>query len=316
LVRQTPRAFRRNIDKAQLMFPATSQYCVPTPWRSRLKLTIASLCTLAFFGLAVSPAWAQLEIVSRDLYQERPRNEGNRVAFCLRPVGPLADFEAELADKIGSMLLTQVRTYTLGIRNFPVRPSIYDYIFGLTEDQMFIMMAQNCDVVLGMHLTAGSATWLRLSRPYIVAEMLAVSRDPAITDIGQLNATHRIGTQAMAAGDGGLVSLLKTLPEGEAPERVIFRSNEALFKALDEGTIHAALIWEGAVMAGTEGKADRFSRMGKLPFPTDKILVSAAVRVEDALLGALIDEAIGALEENGTLGEMALRHHILWDDAR
>jgi polar amino acid transport system substrate-binding protein len=277
------------------------------------RLAAVLICALL---ATITPATAQLDIVSRDLYTERTRNEGNRISFCLRPFGPIAAFEAELAEQIGKMLLTEVRTYTLNPRSFPVRPSIFDYYFGLTDDQMFIMMAQNCDVVLGMHLSSASPEWLRLSRPYISANVLGITRDPALKSIEDLGPEIRIGVQGQAAGDASLMSYFKTQPNGTTPERVSFRSNQDLFAALSSGQVNAALIWEGALMAGTDGNPEGYYPMARLPFPVDPIGVSAAVRVEDRFLGVLIDEALAALEDNGTLLEMGLRHKILWSEAR
>lgn len=277
------------------------------------RLAAVLTCALA---PTIPPAFAQLEIVSRDLYTERTRNEGNRLSFCLRPFGPIAAFEAELAEQIGKMLLTEVRTFTLNARNFPVRPSIFDYYFGLTEDQMFIMMAENCDVILGMHLSSATPEWLRLSRPYISAKVLGITRDPALKSLEDLGPNIRLGVHGQASGDAALVSYLSTQAKGTTPERVSFRSNQDLFSALSTGQVDAALIWEGALMAGTDGNATGYYPMDRLPFPADPIGVSAAVRVEDRFLGVLIDEALTALEQNGTLVEMGLRHKVLWSEAR
>ncbi|MBK1796073.1 transporter substrate-binding domain-containing protein [Devosia sp. WQ 349] len=278
-------------------------------------ICLAAVISSAFLATS-APTLAQLDIVARDLYTERTRNEGNLISFCLRPFGPIAAFEAELAEQIGKMLLTEVRTYTLNPRSFPVRPSIFDYYFGLTDDQMFIMMAQNCDVVLGIHLSAASPEWLRLSRPYISANVLGITRDPALKSLEDLGPNIRLGVHGQASGDAALVSYFNTQAKGTTPERVSFRSNQDLFAALSSDQVDAALIWEGALMAGTDGNPEGYYPMARLPFPVDPIGVSAAVRIEDRFLGVLIDEALNALDENGTLVEMGLRHKVLWSEAR
>lgn len=266
--------------------------------------------------LTATPAVAQIDVENRGLYEERPRRDGNSIAFCVRPIGPLAGFEAEVAEKIGQMLLTQVRTFTPNLRGFPVRPSPYDYILGITDEQMFIMMAEQCDVVMGMHLTSFIPEWLRISRPYLTSEIIAVSRDPNIRALDDLDATKSIGTQSNAAGDAALVSYFKTLPTDKTPQRVTFRTNEALFTALSEGSIDAALIWEGAVLAGMDESQQKFHLLERLPFPITEVLVGGAVRTPDTFLGALIDEAIAALEADGTLRALAERHNLVWKDER
>ncbi|MBJ7576782.1 transporter substrate-binding domain-containing protein [Devosia sp. MC532] len=266
--------------------------------------------------LATTPSVAQIDVENRGLYEERPRREGNRIAFCIRPVGPLARFETEVAEKIGQMLLTQVRTFTPNLRGFPVRPTAYDYILGMTDEQMFIMMAEQCDVVMGMHLTSFVPEWLRISRPYLTSEIIAVSRDPGVRTLDDLDATKSIGTQSNAAGDAALVSHFKTLPADKVPQRVTFRTNEALVTALAEGSIDAALIWEGAALAGMDEHQQQFHRLDQLPFPITEVMVGGAVRTPDTFLGALIDEAIAALEANGTLRALAERHNLVWRDEK
>ncbi|SDG89163.1 substrate-binding periplasmic protein [Pelagibacterium luteolum] len=278
----------------------------------RIALVITSLI---WMSLPSPAAIGQEDPVSRDMYDERLRNEGNSIAFCLRPIGPLASFEAELADQLGQVLLTEVRTYTVNERSFPVRPTIFDYIFGLTDEQMFIVMAEQCDVLLGMHLSTAAPPWVRLSRPYIVARMLGISDDPEVRTLADLRQTHRIGVQALAAGDAALTSYLRTLPADTIPQRVIFRDNRSLFEALSTEQVDVTLMWEGALMAGVDGDATGYHALDSLPFPVDAVRISAAVNVRDSFLGALIDEAIAALEADGTLAEMAVRHKILWPDA-
>jgi len=283
---------------------------VHRPWRQCLRLLAMLLACMAL----VEGTRAQSEPVSRDLYQERLRNEGNTIAFCLRPIGPLAAFETELAHTLGQVLLTQVRTYVIGPQNFPVSPTEFEYIFGLTDDQIFIMMAEHCDVLMGMHLSTAAPEWLRLSRPYIVARILAVTHDPAVKTLADLAPGARVGVQALAAGDAGLTSYLRTLPEDQAPQRVIFRDNRALYAALADRQVDATLMWEGALLAGTQGDVAGYYTMESLPFPVDTVQISAAVRAPDSFLGALIDDALGVLEADGTLAEMAVRHHILWPE--
>lgn len=267
--------------------------------------------TSLLIAMLAAPAFAQ-EPVSTDLYRERPRNEGNRIVFCLRPLGALAEFEAELADTIGQVLMTEVRTYTVGAANFPVRPTGYDYLFGLAYEQIFILMAERCDVLLGMYLRRGSPEWLRLSRPYISARVLAVSAEPSLNRFADLKAGTRIGVQALASGDAALTSYTGAMAEDKAPQRVIFRDNRSLVRALMERRVDVALIWEGALMAETQGDLEGAGLhiIDDVPFSIDPIGISAAVRTGDDFLGAKIDEALDVLEADGTLAEMAVRHKI------
>ncbi|WP_290686654.1 MULTISPECIES: substrate-binding periplasmic protein [unclassified Haematobacter] len=294
-------------------YPILPPPCGPLPRKlrpaGRLTLLVA---VLACLFLAVIPAAAQ-DPVPSDLYRERPRNEGNRIAFCLRPIGALAAFEADLADAIGQVLLTEVRVHTVAPQNFPIRPTGYDYLFGLTYEQVFILMAERCDVIMGMYLSPQSPEWLRLSRPYLTAAVVGVTMQPGIAEFTALAPGARVGVQALTPADAALSSYTDTLSKGAAPERVIFRDNRSLANALVDHRIDAALIWEGALMAASHGDpaGAGLRVMGGTPFPIPPVQVGAAVRAPDVFLGAQIDQAITALEADGTLADLAARHGIV-----
>lgn len=285
----------------------------PSPRKARPIGLSTLLCgVLSGLLLTMMPAAAQ-DPVPSDLYNERPRNEGNRIAFCLRPIGPLAAFEADLADAIGQVLLTEVRTHVVAPQNFPIRPTGYDYLFGLTYEQVFILMAERCDVILGMYLSPQSPDWLRLSRPYLSAAVVAATAEPGVDRFASLAPGARVGVQALTPADAALSSYADTLSAGGAPERVIFRDNRSLANALIEGRLDAALIWEGALMTASRGDpaAAGLHVLAGLPFPVPPVQVGAAVRAADAFLGTQIDRAIAALEADGTLAALAARHRIV-----
>lgn len=274
---------------------------------------IAKISAAVLLAGALTSEVSAQEPVASDLYRERPRNEGNRIAFCLRPLGKLAGFEKEIADAIGQVLLTEVRIHVVQPQNFPVRPTGYDYLFGLTYEQIFILMAEHCDAILGMALTPQTPDWLRLSRPYLSAPIIGMTVREDVRALSALLPSASIGVQALTPADAALTSYLGTLASDRAPQRVIFRDNRSLANALAEEKLDAALIWEGAALIITQGGStgQGLHVLDRLPFLLPPVQLGLAVRSGDDFLGAQIDAAIAVLEEDGTLAELAERHGLV-----
>ena len=272
-------------------------------------LALAS-CLMAGASLAQS-----VEVVPRELYQERMRQEGNKLVFCVNPQGVLAEFERDLAEAVGQSLLADVEFYEIGDRDWPTRPLPYDYRLVLTEQQMFIMLAQECDGFLGFLLSPSNPAWLTVSRPYISARTVLVTRRETAT-LADLPQGEKIGVRMMAAGDNRLIQYLAAQPEGRTWNRTPYPDNELLFERLTDGTVAAGMIWEYGLFGATVGDPTGagYTYTYDLPFPVDPIEIGIATRTEDTYLNGLLSDAIAALRADGTIDDL-LRENGLTDSA-
>jgi polar amino acid transport system substrate-binding protein len=270
---------------------------------------------LALSLMAGASLAQSVEIVPRELYTERMRQEGNKLIFCINPQGVLAQFERDLAEAVGQSLLADVQFYEIGERDWPTRPLPYDYRLMLDEQQMFIMLAQECDGFMGFLLSPNNPAWLTVTRPYLSARTVLATRgeDSALTDLPH---GETIGVRMMAAGDNRLIQYLAAQPETESWRRTPYPDNELLLERLADGTIAAGMIWEYGLFGATGGDpaAAGYSYTYDLPFPVDPIEIGIATRSEDSYLNGLLSDAIAALEADGTIDDL-LRENGLIDSS-
>lgn len=276
------------------------------------RTTALALISCFFAGTSFAQS---VEVVPRELYQERMRQEGNKLVFCVNPQGILAEFERDLAQAIGQSLLADVEFYEIGENDWPTRPLPYDYRLVLTEQQMFIMLAQECDGFLGFLLSTSNPAWLSVTRPYLSARTVLATRDEptALTDLPH---GETIGVRMMASGDNRLIQYLAAQPEDQSWNRTPYPDNQLLLERLSDGTVAAAMIWEYGLFGATGGDpaAAGYSYTYDLPFPVDPIEIGIATRTEDSYLNGLLSDAIAALEADGTIDDL-LRQNGLTDSA-
>lgn len=271
---------------------------------------------LALSLMAGASLAQSVEIVPRELYTERMRQEGNKLIFCINPQGVLAQFERDLAEAVGQSLLADVQFYEIGERDWPTRPLPYDYRLMLDEQQMFIMLAQECDGFMGFLLSPSNPAWLTVTGAYLSARTVLTTHgeDAAFAEIPH---GETIGVRMMAAGDNRLIQYLAARPETESWRRTPYPDNELLLERLADGTIAAGMIWEYGLFGATGGDpaAAGYSYTYDLPFPVDPIEIGIATRSEDSYLNGLLSDAIAALEADGTIDDL-LRENGLIDSSR
>lgn len=274
------------------------------------------ILALALSLMAGASLAQSVEIVPRELYTERMRQEGNKLIFCINPQGVLAQFERDLAEAVGQSLLADVQFYEIGERDWPTRPLPYDYRLMLDEQQMFIMLAQECDGFMGFLLSPSNPAWLTVTGSYLSARTVLTTHgeDAAFAEIPN---GETIGVRMMAAGDNRLIQYLAARPESESWRRTPYPDNELLLERLADGTIAAGMIWEYGLFGATGGDpaAAGYSYTYDLPFPVDPIEIGIATRSEDSYLNGLLSDAIAALEADGTIDDL-LRENGLIDSSR
>lgn len=272
---------------------------MPLLSKTASRIGLAVIAATLFAGSALAQSF---DIVPRDLYTERMRQEGSKLVFCINPQGVMAPFERDLAEAIGQSLLAEIEFYEVGAGDWPTRPLPLDYRIVLTEQQMFIMLAQECDGFMGFLLSPSNPTWMTISQPYLTARTVLATRSESAA-LADIPFGERIGVRMMAAGDNRLIQYLAAQPEGSSWGRTPYPDNELMLERLVDGTIGAGMIWEYGLFGATDGnpEAAGFSYSYDLPFPVDPIEVGIATRAEDTYLNNLLSEAIGALRADGTV---------------
>lgn len=271
-----------------------------------------ALCVALASSLVSATALAQpLEIVPRDLYTERMRQEGNKLVFCINPEGVLAQFERDLAETIGQSLLADIAFYEVGERDWPTRPLPFDYRIVLTEQQMYIMLMQECDGFMGFLLSASNPSWMSITAPYIRARTVLVTRD-GTQGLQEVPQGEAIGVRMMASGDNRLIQFLAAQPEGRGWRRTPYPDNALMLERLSDGTIGAGMIWEYGLFGATAGDpaGEGYTYSYELPFPVEPIEIGIATRTEDTYLNGMLSDAIAALAADGTIDDLLRRNGL------
>lgn len=261
--------------------------------------------------LSCSAVQAQpiIDVVPRDLYSDQLRQNGNSVTFCYNPDGMMADFEQELAETIGSVLLVEPVIKPMGNSRIPTNP--LDYRLPYLPDAVFVMLAESCDVLLGYVLARSVPDWLLLTRPYMSSGNLLVTREADIKTIADLPLDQRIGSRSLSVSDNRLSAYLASLPTDQRWKRATLYHNQRIIEQLESGQIGAAVIWEPALYFATDGDPEAAGyHILPLPFVDRRTEIGMATRSNNTYLNSILGEAIGEIIADGSLDELIQRHKL------
>ncbi|GLQ08762.1 hypothetical protein GCM10007913_06940 [Devosia yakushimensis] len=268
-----------------------------------LGAVLALLCTGA------AQAQRTFDIVPRDLYTDQLRQNGNSITFCYNPDGMAGAFEKELAETIGSVLLVDVELYP--INNPQVRTHPLDYRLPYIPEQIFVLLAENCDAMLGYVLSRNAPDWVLLTRPYLSTGNVLVTRNAELKSLADLPLDQAIGSRSLSLSDNRLLSYLRALPADKRWVRQPFYDNQKVLDRLNDGRVGAAVIWEPALYFATAGDPEAAGyHLLPLAFPDRRTDIGIVTRSNNTYLNGILGEAIGELISDGTLAEMVDRYHL------
>lgn len=273
------------------------------------QLLMSVLTGLAF--LMSSGAYAQPleDVIPRDLYTDELRQNGNSITFCYNPDGMMAEFEAELADIIGSVLLVNVEINPLDGSLIPTKP--LDYRLPFLPEQIFLLLAEECDAIIGYVLSRSVPEWVLLTRPYLSTPSMLIVKDTAINTIEDVPLDQVIGSRSLALSDNRLSSFIRARPEDRRWKRTPYYDNRKLLDRLDDGTVSAAVIWAPALYYATDGDPEAAGYHAlPLPFPDNRTQFGIATRSNNTYLNSILGDAIAELVNDGTIAEMSERHNL------
>lgn len=249
------------------------------------------------------------DIVPRDLYTESLRRSGNSITICYNPRAMTGEFDAALADAIGAVLLVDVKLTDMGDGRIPTHP--LDYRLPYLPETLFVLLAEQCDAIMGYVLSRTAPDWVLLTRPYLSTGSLLVTRNQALNSLEDLPLDQKIGSRSLALSDNRLSSFLLARPADRRWQRLVYYDNQKLLDRLDDGSVSAAVIWEPALYYATEG--DPIARGYKvlpLPFPDRKTEIGLATRSNNTYLNSILGDAISELIEDGTLQRLIDEYHL------
>lgn len=259
------------------------------------------LTALAALLLPPTASMAQdAPIISRDLYTERLNRDGDAVTICVNPDGMLAPFDTRVAQLLGDALLLRM---TVNPVKMPRNTQPLDYRLPLDFNQLFVVLAEECDGFMGFVLGGGTyPSWVRLTEPYLVSDMALVVTDPAIRELADLPLDRPIGTRSLSAADNQLIGYLNARPAAQRRKRQAFFSNDQIFAALSDGRLGAAMIWRPALDEVTGGDlASAGLYEVPMPFVATEVQIGMVLQSANSYLQVAFSDAIRSLIADGSI---------------
>lgn len=275
--------------------PATTRRLLP--W---LPAVLALLLTVA----AAQP-------IGREFTQgDRLRLAGDSLRFCVVEDLLISDYHRELAHEIAGALLLSATIVNVT----PPRPNEpLDYRTTLNEAQIFYLLANDCEIYMGLTLSTSTSRWdwLITSRPYLATRTVFVTTNPDYRSLADIPVGEPLGTRILTNGDIRLLSYLQTLPEERRWRRFPYYNNLVALEQLLAGEVTASLVWEpAAVHFQLANPQPELHRLPPDPVPLANTELVLALRSQDSFIQSALDTAIVALADAGILDALAAAHGL------
>jgi hypothetical protein len=242
--------------------------------------------------------------VPPELYQELRRLQGDKITVCVWPaLSPTAPLDRDVAAAVSAVLLIEVDLYEY--------PSIGVLSPDEFLEEVYIQLGVHCDAIAGFTLVADAyPEWLVPTRPYLSAPFVALVRqDSGYARLGDVSAGTIVGSQIYTEGDYQLISYLSALPESQRWRRFPYASADVLGRHVAASTIEAGFVWQPSWVAiADEEYASGLAVVATAPVPTTVTGVGFALRSDNDYLRNALDIALGAMADEGLLGELAETH--------
>ncbi len=252
---------------------------------------------------------AAVPAVPQDLL-DFERRSGNQIVFCINDNSSLVEFDIAVAEVLADSILINAEF----VRIIDVDPPLpFDYRFTVNDTELFAVMNNECDVVMGFALpnTGQVPDWLTVTRPYFVTDFVLVTRNEAYQRLADLPEGAVVGTRIGTNADARWRPFTRS---NDTWLRRLYTNNGTLMAALSNGEIEGAIIWEPAVHMSVNADPAMIGGsptppywMAALPFDVAPVLFSIGLQPNEQFLRSLLDETIEALVADGTIAELAAR---------
>jgi polar amino acid transport system substrate-binding protein len=248
------------------------------------------------------------DLPPRDVYRERGRSTGDKIAFCVNPAAMMATFETALAREIAARLL--VTPNVIEVKTWhPTEP--LDYRLPLAYDELFIEFAERCDGFMGMTLASGYPSWLIVTRPYVSTRTVLAATSADYHKLADIPADRPIGTRMLGIVDNQMILYLQSLPEKSRWRRVPYFNNKLLLDRLLDRTVAAAFVWEPALYRATNGAPEAAGiHVMPAPFELQPTELGIGLRSNDSFLSLTLGQAIDSLRADGTINRLMVENTL------
>lgn len=257
------------------------------------RIVLAGL--LALFG--VGAAFAQAGGLPQELQNNTTRLQGDQITFCLDEQSVGAPFDHRVGEAIASALLLTPK-FTRAPSGFGIDAQGY-------LDELQIVMANTCDVLLGVSLQPNYPypEWASPTRAYAQVPFVLAVTDPGYKSLADIPKTKTLGTALGSIGEYAFITYNQQLPEAERWRRLPYADPKLMVKRLQDGTLGGIILWGPSLSRAVGGDPAKAGLriIDTTPVAQSFVLVGALVSSRDAFLRSQVDNAIASLITDGTI---------------
>lgn len=265
-----------------------------------------AIAIIASLVLTTTAAEAQIQGVPgvpQD-FLDFERRSGDRIHFCVNMASSTVAFDRAVAEAMADSLLVPAEFFEI----VDVDPPLpFDYRFTLSAEELFVVVSNECDALLGFALPhiGTIPNWLTVTPAYYTPHIVLATDDPAYNSLADLPAGSVVGSRIGTPADTQWRSFTRS---NDTWQRRVFSNNAQIIDALLDGTIEAAFIWEPALYLAFDGdpSAVGVSTIG-YPFEIADLEIAVALPTNEQFLRGLLTDAIAALIADGIIDDLAAR---------
>lgn len=259
------------------------------PW---LLALVALAAAIADHALAQT----NLPYVPPDQLDERRRMSQTDIRFCVWGDSPLKEFETRVATELAHALLLEP------IVNEIFRPpATNDADFWETT---YRILTNDCEALMGYILVPEQQPeWMTATRPYYEVETVLAVTDDSIRSLADVPVGAFVGSLIATFGDFQLITYLRTQPQDRTWRRLPYDSAHKLIARLLDGTLTAAMLPAADLYGVVRDNAEAgfVKVVSTSPLNVVPTQFSIGMRSSETSLRSILDEAIVALVEDGTI---------------
>lgn len=270
-----------------------------------LMQVLAATLWLCVGGLVPAQAQSSLPhgLVDRSFYDGRIQALHQVLRFCIVTNSPLRDLDRAIADAIGSTLLIRVETFDLDlsiVQNSSER-----------ERVLFINLTDNCELMMGANLAwRPLPDWLTISRPYYNAPYVLAVREGTYDSLGEIPVRSAVGSSLLSVVDQQFSTYLESLQPERRWYRLPYDDIPTMLADIRAGTIEGGLLPAPFAGSSTSSALDGLDLVSIAPLKDDPMQLGALLLVRHAFLRTAVDQAIDALQQDGTIDRIIAEHGL------
>lgn len=270
------------------------------------RIAIVTLAALLGTAAAAEAQFAAVPGVPQE-FLDFERRSGDRIHFCLNMSSSAVAFDRAVAEALADSLLVPAVFFEI----VDVDPPLpFDYRFTLTTEELFVMVNNECDALMGYALphVGTIPAWLTATPAYYTPHIVLATTNADYSALADLPPGSVVGSRIGTPADTQWRSYTRS---NQTWRRQVFSTNDQIIDALLSGSIEAAFIWEPALYFAFDGdpEAAGISTIG-FPFDIADVQIAIALPANEQFLRGLLTEAIDALIADGMLADLAAQYGL------